>query len=242
MTGFFEILVIAAIAQLTVLPGEKVQFIIAGLSTRYRPLVVVSAAGAAFAGWTALEILFGQAIQRALPGIVLDAITAGLFLLFAVLLVRSAPDGPDIDPTASATGAETDGGVVASNVPEITADFTLLGKTVGGSVGRFLSIFTMMAAGEFGDKTQLITIGLAVQYGATSAIWFGEMLVIIPVSLANAYFFHRFSHRFDIRKAHYVGAVLFAFFGLDTVLAITTGFSIWETVVGTISSFLVGLF
>jgi putative Ca2+/H+ antiporter (TMEM165/GDT1 family) len=242
MTGFFEILVIAAIAQLTVLPGEKVQFIIAGLSTRYRPLVVVSAAGAAFAGWTALEILFGQAIQRALPGIVLDAITAGLFLLFAVLLVRSAPDGPDIDPTASATGAETDGGVVASNVPEITADFTLLGKTVGGSVGRFLSIFTMMAAGEFGDKTQLITIGLAVQYGATSAIWFGEMLVIIPVSLANAYFFHRFSHRFDVRKAHYVGAVLFAFFGLDTVLAITTGFSIWETVVGTISSFLVGLF
>ncbi len=242
MTGFFEILVIAAIAQLTVLPGEKVQFIIAGLSTRYKPLVVVSAAGAAFAGWTALEILFGQAIQRALPGIVLDVMTAGLFLLFAVLLVRSAPDGPDIDPTASATGAETDGGVVASNVPEITADFTLLGKTVGGSVGRFLSIFTMMAAGEFGDKTQLITIGLAVQYGATSAIWFGEMLVIIPVSLANAYFFHRFSHRFDVRKAHYVGAALFAFFGLDTVLAITTGFSIWETVVGAVSAFLLGLF
>ncbi|MFB6175893.1 MAG: TMEM165/GDT1 family protein, partial [Halobaculum sp.] len=219
MTGFVEILVIAAVAQLTVLPGEKVQFIIAGLSTRYEPLVVVSAAGTAFAGWTALEILFGQAIQQALPGVVLDAMTAGLFLLFAVLLIRSAPDGPDIDPSP----AETDGGVAAGKVPEVTPDFELLGKTVGGSLGRFLSIFTMMAAGEFGDKTQLVTIGLAVQYGATSAIWLGEMLVIVPVSLANAYFFHRFSHRFDVRKAHYVGAALFAFFGLDTVLSITTG-------------------
>ncbi|ERH09186.1 MAG: hypothetical protein J07HX64_00939 [halophilic archaeon J07HX64] len=61
------------------------------------------------------------------------------------------------------------------------------------------------------------------------------MLAIIPVSLANAYLFHRFAHRFDLRKAHFLGAALFAFFGLDTVLATQTGFSVWETVVETIS-------
>ncbi len=70
-------LVIAFVYQLAVLPGEKVQFIIAGLSTRYNPLVVVAAAGSAFAGWTALEILFGSAITSALPGIVLESLTAG---------------------------------------------------------------------------------------------------------------------------------------------------------------------
>jgi putative Ca2+/H+ antiporter (TMEM165/GDT1 family) len=103
-----------------------------------------------------------------------------------------------------------------------------------------------MAAGEFGDKTQLVTIGLAVQYGATPAIWLGEMLVIIPVSLANAYFFHTFSHRFNVRKAHLFGAVLFAFFGLDTVLSIVTGqllpgprISVWETIVSTVSAAIV---
>jgi putative Ca2+/H+ antiporter (TMEM165/GDT1 family) len=94
----------------------------------------------------------------------------------------------------------------------------------------------MMAAGEFGDKTQLVTIGLAVQYGADPAIWVGEMLAIIPVSLANAFFFHRFSHRFDARKAHYFSAALFAFFAADTVLSVVTGFSVWETVVETVAT------
>lgn len=241
MTTFLEIMVIAAIAQLTVLPGEKVQFIIAGLSTRFKPLVVVSAAGTAFAGWTVLEILFGEALQRVLPGVVLDGVTAGLFLLFAVLLVRSAPDSPN--PATGAT--KTDGGVVEARIGDINPEFDAFGYTIGGRLGEFLTIFTMMAAGEFGDKTQFVTIGLAAQYGTTAAIWFGEMFVIIPVSLANAYFFHTFAHRFDIRKAHYAGAGLFAFFGLDTVLGIATGptavlgyNSLWEAIVSVASELL----
>jgi putative Ca2+/H+ antiporter (TMEM165/GDT1 family) len=230
-----EILTVAFVAQLVVLPGEKVQFIIAGLSTRYNPLVVVSAAGAAFAGWTVLEILFGGALQRALPPVVLDGLTATLFLVFAVLLYRSAPDGGtvDADPTS------TDGGFVS-----LTADLepTVFGREVPDALGGFLPIFVMMAAGEFGDKTQLVTIGLAAQYGAHPAIWAGEMLAIIPVSLANAFFFHRFSHRFDVRKAHYFSAGLFAFFAGDTVLSVATGFSVWETVVSVASTAITGLF
>ncbi|MFC7071174.1 TMEM165/GDT1 family protein [Halobaculum lipolyticum] len=228
--NYWEIVVVAAVSQLAVLPGEKVQFIIAGLSTRYRPAVVVAAAGSAFAGWTALEIAFGAALQEVLSGTVLDAVTALLFLAFAVLLVRSAPAGGDTQGEDRAV--ETDGGEVLGRVD---GTVTLLGHEFSGRLGSFLSIFAMMAAGEFGDKTQLITIGLAAQYGATSAIWVGEMAAILPVSLANAYLFHRFSHRFDVRKAHLAGAALFAFFGLDTVLALATGFSVWETVVGAVS-------
>ena len=97
MAEYPTIVVVAFLAQLAVLPGEKVQFIIAALSTRYHPLGVVAAAGAAFAGWTALEIWLGRALQTALPPLALDAFTAGLFLLFAVLLTRSAPNpGQDI--------------------------------------------------------------------------------------------------------------------------------------------------
>ncbi|MFB6194911.1 MAG: TMEM165/GDT1 family protein [Haloplanus sp.] len=230
MTGWLEILVVAFVAQLVVLPGEKVQFIIAGLSTRYNPLVVVSAAGTAFAGWTALEILFGEALQRALPPIVLDALTAGLFFVFAILLYRSAPTHGDV---TSADAAETDGGMIS-----MTDDFTpeVFGREVPSVFGGFLPIFAMMAVGEFGDKTQLITIGLAAQYGAHPAIWAGEMLAIIPVSLANAFFFHRFSHRFDLRRAHYFSAALFAFFAADTALSIVTGFSVWETAVGMVAT------
>jgi len=225
MSSFVEIMIIAAAAQLAVLPGEKVQFLIAGLSTRYHPVIVVSAAGTAFAGWTALEIAFGNALIGLFPPVVLDLFTAGLFLVFAVLLFRSVPEAGSHD-------LETDGSGIAA-VEEY--QLPVVGE-VPGALGQWLPIFGMMAAGEFGDKTQLITISLAVQYGATSAIWFGEMFVIIPISIANALFFYRFSHRFDARKAHFLGAAIFAFFGLDTLLAVTTGVSVWETVVGVVAT------
>jgi putative Ca2+/H+ antiporter (TMEM165/GDT1 family) len=231
MAGWFEVMLIAFGAQLAVLPGEKVQFIIAGLSTRYNPLIVVSAAGSAFAGWTALEIWFGQALQQALPPLALDGITAALFLLFGFLLLRSAP-AADIEGKPT----ETDGGLAGMD-----GEISLFGREVPDRFGTFLPIFGMMAAGEFGDKTQLVTIGLAAQYSAGTAIWAGEMLAIIPVSLLNAFFFYRFSHRFDVRKAHFAGAALFFFFGLDTVLAITTGFSVWETVVSAAANVILAL-
>jgi putative Ca2+/H+ antiporter (TMEM165/GDT1 family) len=224
MSSFLEIMFVAAAAQLAVLPGEKVQFLIAGLSTRYHPLIVVAAAGTAFAGWTALEIAFGEALKGALPPLALDLITAGMFLFFAVLLFRSVPE-------AGSHELETDGGI--ARVEEY--QLPVVGE-VPGVLGQFIPIFGMMAVGEFGDKTQLVTIGLAVQYGATSAIWIGEMLVIIPISLVNAFFFYRFSHQFDVRKAHFAGAAIFAFFGLDTLLAVTTGFSVWETVVQAVAT------
>ncbi len=66
------------------------------------------------------------------------------------------------------------------------------------------------------------------------------MLAIVPVSAVNAYFFHRFSHRFDARLAHLAGAGLFLFFGLDTVLQIGTGVSVWETIVDAITSVILG--
>jgi len=229
VSEYLEILVVAFAFQLSVLPGEKVQFIIAGLSTRYHPLIVVSAAGSAFAGWTALEIIFGNAIRNALPELYLDAFTVGLFLLFAVLLIRSMPE-PDAET------ATTDGGVTAAG----DLDVSILGFSVPPLLGGWVPIFAMMAAGEFGDKTQLITIDLAAQYGATSAIWVGEMLAIIPVSLLNAYFFHRFAHLVNLRKAHVVGAAIFVFFAADTVLAVTVGVSVWETVVGGVSGLLLG--
>ena len=234
MSTYAEILIVAFVAQLAVLPGEKVQFIIAGLATRYDPRIVVAAAGSAFAGWTAIEILFGRALQSALPPVVLDAVTAALFVAFAVLLYRSAPKsgGADIDEQSV-----TDGGfaeVADLNLPKPLDRYA-------GSFGGFLPIFVMMVTGEFGDKTQLITIGLAVQYGATSAIWVGEMLAIIPISLANAYLFHTFAHKFNMRKAHFGSALLFAFFGLDTALSIVTGFSVWETFIGTVSAAAAGL-
>ncbi|MFC7325257.1 TMEM165/GDT1 family protein [Halorubrum rutilum] len=241
---YAEILIVAFAAQLAVLPGEKVQFMIAALSTRYDPKVVVAAAASAFAGWTAVEIAFGQALQATLPGVVLDAVTAALFFAFAYLLYRSMPDRDAARIASSDGGTEAPAaGADAPSPSAADADYADLDSVTlpgpldryRGSLGGFLPIFVLMATGEFGDKTQLVTIGLAAQYGVTSAIWVGEMLAIIPISLANAYFFHTFAHRFDVRRAHIASAALFAFFGADTVLSIVAGVSVWETFIGAVN-------
>jgi putative Ca2+/H+ antiporter (TMEM165/GDT1 family) len=224
VTDWTDVMLIALGSQLAVLPGEKVQFLIAGLSTRYNPYLVVAAAGSAFAGWTALEILFGGALQRVLPALYLDLFTAALFLLFAGMLYRSASAPPD-------DAGPPNGQDLLGALPT-----TLLGVPLPRSVATFLGVFSMMAVGEVGDKTQLVTIGLAAQYGASSAIWVGEMLAILPVSLVNALLFRRFAHRVDLRMAHYAGAGIFLFFALDVLLSVATGVSLWDTAVQAIAN------
>ncbi|ERH08081.1 MAG: putative membrane protein [Halonotius sp. J07HN4] len=206
MESFIGIVGTAFLLQLTALPGEKGQLVIAGLATRYNPYMVVAGAATAFGGWTAIEILLGNALKGALPEVYLDIITAALFFIFAAWLLYTTVDGVD--------------------TPEIASEGSRLAAIQSRLPARlhgFLPSFWLMVFGEFGDKTQLVTIGLAVQYGATPAIWLGEMLAIVPVSLATALFFSKTAHRLDQAWFHRVAAGIFILFGLDIVASYTIG-------------------
>lgn len=206
METFISIIGTAFLLQLTALPGEKGQLVIAGLATRYNPYMVVAGAATAFGGWTAIEILLGNALKGALPEVYLDTITATLFFIFAAWLLYTTVDGVD--------------------TPEIAAEGSRLAAIQSRLPARlhgFLPSFWLMVFGEFGDKTQLVTIGLAVQYGATPAIWLGEMLAIVPVSLATALFFSKTAHRLDQTWFHRIAAGVFVLFGLDIVASYTIG-------------------
>ena len=221
MATFLEVLIAAATLQALVVPGEKVQMIIAGLSTKYRPVPVVAGASVALAGWTALEVAFGEALQGALPAIYLDAITAGLFVVFALLLLRA---GLGVRGDGAAGEAVADGG-------SVHADGRLAGLDAhlpDGAEG-FFPAFSASAFGEFGDKTQLVTIGLAAQYGAHPAIWLGEMLVIVPMSLFTAFVFDRGARRLtdEHRRWLFFGsALLFLAFAADIAVAYWFGDSV----------------
>jgi len=209
MSGFLDIVVAAFVLQLLVLPGEKGQIVIASLATKYNPYVVVAGASTAFGAWTAVEILLGNALKGALPAVYLDGITAGLFVLFAVwILYASRRADRSAEPT-----------------PEDPASAGPANAVAPGRFEGFVPSFSLMVFGEFGDKTQLVTIGLAVQYGATPAIWVGEMLAIVPVSLVTALFFHRTATRFDQRWLHRVAAGLFLLFALDITASYVVGVS-----------------
>jgi len=220
---FLEVLIAAAALQALVIPGEKVQMIIAGLSTKYRPLPVVAGAAVAFGGWTALEVAFGEALEGALPGIYLDAVTAGLFVLFALLLVRA---GLGVADEGTGSGeAVTDGGTGT----HVDGRLAGLDAYLPDGAEGFFPAFSASAFGEFGDKTQLVTIGLAAQYGAHPAIWLGEMLVIVPMSMATALVFNRGARRLTDehrRWLFYGSALLFVAFAADIAAAHAFGVSV----------------
>ena len=223
---FVEVLVAAATLQALVIPGEKVQMIIAGLSTKYRPLPVVAGAAVAFGAWTALEVAFGEALQGALPGVYLDAITAGLFVLFALLLARAG-----LRVEGAGGGSAGDGEAVTDGGPGTHAGGRLAGldRHLPDGAEGFFPAFSASAFGEFGDKTQLVTIGLAAQYGAHPAIWLGEMLVIVPMSMLTAFVFNRSARRMtdDHRRWLYYGsALLFVAFAADITASYAFGVSL----------------
>ena len=203
MVAWTEVLVSAFVLQLLVLPGEKGQMVIAALATKYSPYVVVAGAATAFGGWTVLEIILGNALKGALPEVYLDGITAGLFIVFAAWILYTPAFALDSEPEPKSI---TDGG------PALAAEAA---DAVPSRFAGFVPSFSLMVFGEFGDKTQLITIGLAVQYGAHPAIWFGEMLAIIPVSLLTALFFSRVSQYINMRWVRYASATLFVLFAMD---------------------------
>jgi putative Ca2+/H+ antiporter (TMEM165/GDT1 family) len=185
--------------QLTALPGEKGQFIISSLSTKYNPLGVALGACLAFGLWTVVEIIIGNELKGALPESFLDGAMVVLLIVFGVLLlydVRSEESSVDVENN------------------EYVA---LLSKKVPDSLEGAVVAFSVMCLGEFGDKTQLITLGLAAKFGATPEIWIGEMLAIIPVSFANAYAVSSFSEKYSSRKVKYVAVVVIFAFAIDIV-------------------------
>jgi len=104
MESFIGIVGTAFLLQLTALPGEKGQLVIAGLATRYNPYMVVAGASTAFGGWTVIEILLGNALKGALPAVYLDGITAGLFFIFGGWLLYTTVDSVET-PTVAPEGS-----------------------------------------------------------------------------------------------------------------------------------------
>lgn len=191
MNELITIIITAFVLQLSALPGEKGQLIIAGLSSNYHPVPVVLGASTAFGGWTIIEILVGNKISSVLPVAYLDGAMAVLLLAFAGWVLHSEPLKETTDKP-----------------PE---DFS--------SKSGFLASFTALSIGEVGDKTQLVTFALAARFGASPGIWVGEMLAIIPVSFLTAYGFHFIAEKISSKQVHWISASIFILFAADITLS-----------------------
>ena len=139
---------------LVVLPAElpdKTVLACLVMGSRYRPVFVFTGAVAAFTVHVAAAVTAGSLIGL-LPHRPVQAVAGVLFLFGAVLLWRQ----------------------YRQDCSDDTAE--------DGRPSRFLPVaalaFTVVFAAEFGDLTQLLTVGLAVRYGDPLAVGIGSLLAL----------------------------------------------------------------
>lgn len=210
MTVLPEILITAFTLQLLALPGEKGQFIISALSTKYSPIPVAVGASIAFGAWTVIEILVGKELQGSFSESFVEGAMAVLLLLFAVLILYEVR-----------TGESNKERQIENNEYYVMISDRVPDRLEGGVMA-----FVIMVFGEFGDKTQIITLSLAAKYGSSWQIWAGEMLAIIPVTLANALLVSKFTEKYNSKKLKYASVILLILFSIDIFLSQAIGFSI----------------
>ena len=166
------------------------------LSTRYRPLPVWVGVGAAFGIQCLVAVTAGH-FATLLPQQVLHAITAVIFTIGGILLLRTAPG-------ADAEERQQEEQYAARS----TADRT--GWRAAGA--SFLVLF----AAEWGDLSQLLTIGLVARYHDPVSVFIGSWAALLVVSGLAVVSGRLLLRHMRLSLLHYIAAAVCWGFALYT--------------------------
>ncbi|WP_169064026.1 TMEM165/GDT1 family protein [Geodermatophilus dictyosporus] len=186
------VLSVVATAFLLVLPVElpdKTLFASLVLATRFPPLPVFVGVGTAFGLQVAIAVTAGSLLSL-LPQALVTGVVAVLFLVGAVLLWRSASEGPE------------DGGEAADAREQ--ASF-LRAAAVS---------FGVLFAAEWGDLSQLATAGLAARFDAPVSVFVGAWAALLTVSALAVFLGKALADRLPVALIRRVAAVLFVVFAV----------------------------
>lgn len=132
------------------------------LSTRYSPLAAWVGVGLAFGVQCLVAVTAGRVVSF-LPEWFVSALSTAMFLLGAVLLIRSAP---------SADAEES------NQEEEIAAKASADRRGLRAVVASFLVLF----AAEWGDLSQILTLNLVARYGSPASVFVGSWAALLTVS------------------------------------------------------------
>lgn len=173
---------------------DKTMFATIVLSTRYRrPLAVVVGVTLAMIVHSVLAVIVGEALRR-LPRTPTQLAVAAVFLVGGVLLLRGGNEDNEVQ-----------------TVPVHSA---------WGVVGRSALI---IGIAEFGDFTQLATIGIVADRGYAVAVAAGSIAAHIMVAILAVLAGRWLERRLPVRTVQRAAGVLFIVFGLLTVTAAIRG-------------------
>jgi putative Ca2+/H+ antiporter (TMEM165/GDT1 family) len=149
------ILTVFAVIFLAELP-DKSLFASLVLGTRLRPVAVWLGVAAAFTVHVVIAVAAGRALAL-LPDRLVDGVTAALFLIGAVILLRPARAEADPEPAAAEARPATFGRAAAMS-------------------------FGIVFLGEWGDLTQIATANLSASYRDPLSVGVGALLGLWTVA------------------------------------------------------------
>ncbi len=166
------------------------------LAARYRPLPVWVGVGAAFSVQTLVAVTAGH-LATALPRWVLLVVTLVIFALGAAVLLRTA------------AGADQRERVQEQEYAGKAGDARTGWRAAGAS-------FVVLFAAEWGDLSQLLTIGQVTRTADPVAVFVGAWAALLTVSGAAVLVGRVLLRHLRLSLLHYVGA------GVCVVLAAVT--------------------
>jgi Ca2+/H+ antiporter, TMEM165/GDT1 family len=131
------------------------------LATRFRAVPVMVGAALGFAVQCAIAVGAGSAVAL-LPSTPVHAVSAAIFALGAVLMLRSNPDPGDEE------------NLVETEIADIPA---------APSTRRvILTSFLVLFVAEWGDLTQLLTASLSAKYHQPVSVFAGSLIGLVAVA------------------------------------------------------------
>jgi putative Ca2+/H+ antiporter (TMEM165/GDT1 family) len=196
--AFFTALGLVFVAEL----GDKSQLVAVGLGARNRFLTVVAGITVGFAAVNLLSVGLGTVVGAALPGRLAALLSGLLFLGFAAWTIRDR-DRDDEDEDEVGAGSTTANGESSGQ------------KKSRQSIG---TVAVAIFVAELGDKTMLVTAGLAASSNPIS-VWVGATLGAATAAALGALLGRFGSKLFSAKVTRYIAAALFTLFGLGLIIS-----------------------
>jgi putative Ca2+/H+ antiporter (TMEM165/GDT1 family) len=132
------------------------------LATRYPPLAVWLGVGLAFGVQCLVAVTAGSLVSL-FPHEIVEALSTAMFLVGAVVLIRSAPH-------ASADERESE------------EEFESRTATRSTGARAVLASFLLIFAAEWGDLSQILTLNLVAKHGEPASVLVGSWAALLMVS------------------------------------------------------------
>ena len=172
------------------------------LSTRYQPLAVWIGVGLAFGVQTVVAVTAG-ALATLLPDVLIRSVAFLIFLVGAILLVRTAP---------GADAAEKE------QEEEYAAKATEQRSFPKAIVASFLVLF----AAEWGDLSQLLTISFVTRYHDHLSVFLGAWVALLTVSGLAVLAGRVLLRYMKLSLLHYIGGAVCAVLAAITLVEVIT--------------------